>query len=550
MAQQQLQINLDTPSLRKARGAFFTPPELSEFMVRWAVRTHTDAVLEPSCGEAAFLLPSAFRLRELGARKLRLHGVDLHGPSAQRAAILLRSHGFDADIRVADFFTVSGGPDYDAVVGNPPYVRYQDFAGTARERGLQAAASQGVKLDGLANIWAAFVVHAATCLKPDGRLAMVLPATLLTANYAAPIRSYLLRRFSRVGLVMFRERVFPGVQEEVVLLLAEGTGAAGAIHVTEVADASSLASLDFWQQAHPTPAAGAKWTTALLEPHEREAYSSVVRSAHFETLGDWGRVDLGMVTGNNKYFTMTPAEASERGLQTSELLNVCPAGARHLPGTTFSKAAWNELGHQAKRTLLFYPDPANLSDAARRYIAEGEASGVHRAYKCRMRNPWWRVPTVSPPHLFFTYMSGVAPRLVTNRASARHLNSLLGVTLHRGRVGVGQSWLPLASLNSVSLLGAELIGRSYGGGVLKIEPREAVLLPVPTRDVLNQHRDALRVVRDRVMTQLRMGNIAEVSRIVDDVLLARALRVDRTALRSVRSALSLLRERRRQRGRA
>ena len=76
----------------------------------------------------------------------------------------------------------------------------------------------------LASSWAAFVVHAASFVAPGGRLALVLPAELLTVNYAAPVRRFLMQRFTSVRLVLFEERVFPGVMEEVVLLLAEGQG--------------------------------------------------------------------------------------------------------------------------------------------------------------------------------------------------------------------------------------------------------------------------------------------------------------------------------------
>ena len=42
----------DAPGTRKARGAFFTPPELARFVARWAIRFPGDRVLEPACGEA------------------------------------------------------------------------------------------------------------------------------------------------------------------------------------------------------------------------------------------------------------------------------------------------------------------------------------------------------------------------------------------------------------------------------------------------------------------------------------------------------------------
>jgi len=54
--------------LRKARGAFFTPPELCDYIVEWAVRSPGDEVLEPSCGEAAFLLSAGARLKALAER--------------------------------------------------------------------------------------------------------------------------------------------------------------------------------------------------------------------------------------------------------------------------------------------------------------------------------------------------------------------------------------------------------------------------------------------------------------------------------------------------
>ena len=65
-------------------------------------------------------------------------------------------------------------------------------------------------------------MHAASFLAVGGRMGLVLPAELLSVNYAASVREFLLRRFERVRLILFDERVFPGVQEEVVLLLADG----------------------------------------------------------------------------------------------------------------------------------------------------------------------------------------------------------------------------------------------------------------------------------------------------------------------------------------
>ena len=185
---------LDTPASRKARGAFFTPPEISRFLTSWAVRTRNDVVLEPSCGEASFLIEAGLRLKDLGKQQLlwrnQLHGIEIHAASAASAADQLQQHLLDAHIQVSDFFDIRDRPIYDAVVGNPPYIRYQDFVGTARLKGIEAALSHGVRLNRLTSSWAPFVIHAAKFLKPSGRLALVLPAELLAVNYAAPVRRF------------------------------------------------------------------------------------------------------------------------------------------------------------------------------------------------------------------------------------------------------------------------------------------------------------------------------------------------------------------------
>ena len=78
----------DSAQLRKARGAFFTPPELCRHMADWAIRAPTDVVLEPSCGEAAFLVAAAERMSRLepaNERAGQLHGVDVHAASVDQA---------------------------------------------------------------------------------------------------------------------------------------------------------------------------------------------------------------------------------------------------------------------------------------------------------------------------------------------------------------------------------------------------------------------------------------------------------------------------------
>jgi adenine-specific DNA-methyltransferase len=370
----------DTPALRKARGAFFTPPEMSDFIASWAIRSPGDRVLEPSCGEASFLLAAGRRLRALGASRAELHGVELHEASARGAREVIESHAFAAGITVADFFDVPPAPMYDAAIGNPPYVRYQHFTGLARAKGLQAALAQGVRLTGLASAWAAFVIHAAQFLKPSGRLGLVLPAELLTVNYAAQVRHFLLNRFASVRLVMFDELVFPGVLEEVVLLLAEGTGGAAKFELFHARDLADLRRIDRDVWTDYAPDGEGKWTPALLSTEAVETYHVIAQEEGFSPLLEWGDTYLGAVTGNNRYFTLTQAQAIEHGFWRSELLRISPPGSRHLRGLTFSDKAWAEQAQSGARCYLFAPMiGADVSPAAERHIESGEAAGVNAA---------------------------------------------------------------------------------------------------------------------------------------------------------------------------
>ena len=533
--------------LRKERGAFFTPPELCRYIAEWAIRDSNDHVLEPSCGEAAFLLEAGTRLTRLqkkaGVGDGTLHGIEVHEESAKQAFTLLQATGLNADIEVADFFSVEPTPQYDAVIGNPPYIRYQDFGGESRARSQAAALRAGVALTGLASSWAAFTVHATLFLKPEGCLGLVLPAELLTVNYASEVRRYLMERFARIRLVLFTERVFPDVEEEIVLLLAEGIGPTDHCEVYRVQGLGDLLAdrgvSSQWKPIHPEE----KWISSLLSPAAQTTYTEMLSDEAFTPLETWGDITLGMVTGNNRYFTMSPARATELELSLSNILPLSPPGSSHLRGLTLDHRTWRELGAAGQSTFLFRPQD-EPSPAAISYIESGRVAGVDKAYKCRVRSPWWRVPLVKPADILLTYMNADTPRLCANDARVHHLNSVHGLYLKPGMFKTGVDLLPLGSLNSMTLLGAELVGRAYGGGILKLEPREADQLPVPTRAALEQARTALMAIRPQVAEALRSGQLLEAARLVDDILLIKHLGLDTEKVQTLRDARAQLFNRR------
>ncbi|MGL4745005.1 MAG: N-6 DNA methylase [Dermatophilaceae bacterium] len=536
---------LDSPDLRKARGAFFTPELVARYVTEWAVRSSTDRVLEPSCGEAAFLLEAGRRLSALGAAtglSGQLSGAELHAESAYTARSLLAIEGHDVEISVGDFLRAAPRASFDAVIGNPPYVRYQAFSGESRAAAQRAALRAGVRLTNLASSWAAFTLHSALHVSKGGRLGLVLPAEMLSVNYAAPVRDFLMQEFRQVRLVLFAERIFPGVMEEVVLLLAEGRGEGPVDHceIVQSKNGSTLAELAESDVRRWHPANNERWSSALLPAEVVQLYTDRISSEEFVALSHWGDTTLGMVTGNNEFFALTENQVKQRALAPDDLVRLSPPGSRHLRGLSLTTQHLQKLDRAGQASWLFRP-ARTPSTTALKYIAHGEMTSVDHAYKCRVRTPWWRVPYLRPADLLLTYMNADTARLCTNTAAVHHLNSVHGVYLTGEHRRLGRDLLALAALNSVTLLGAEMVGRSYGGGILKIEPKEADRWPMPSPALVEGRAEALRGVRRRVRDLLATGRLVVASEIVDATLWPTA---DREQLASLRLGRQLLHDRR------
>ena len=541
---------LDTPALRKERGAFFTPLPVVDFMTDWAIRSSDDSVFEPAAGDAEFLVSAIKKLKGLSEDPEgtpAVYGVEIHAASAEEGRRRVSTAGGEPHISHDDFFNIEPTP-HSVVIGNPPYVRFQNWTGQSRLRSRGAALAAGVNLTALASSWAAFTIQSALFLQPGGRLALVLPGEMLSVNYAAPVRQFLFEKFRQVELVLFEELIFPGVEAEVVVLLADGylEGPTDHAIIRQCRDASELADLEQGLKWKPDSPAG-KWSAAgTLTNDARSALARAQRAGVISPLESWGDTTLGMVTGNNKYFTLSPQRAKDLGLQKKDLLRISPPGSAHLRGLRLTTKDLSRLGRAGQGTWLFSPGKSP-SPAARSYIESGEETGANLGYKCRIRGTWWRVPTMPAPDLFLTAMNADTPRLTQNEANVPHLNSVYGVYLSCDSKNAGRELLAIASLNSLTMFHAEMVGRSYGGGILKLEPREADKWVVPSWATVTQRRDALLSVYDDVEASLKSGDLIGAVAKVDAALFEGSDVVSLADIQACRVAYIEMSERRKKR---
>ena len=118
-------------SFDKLRGGYYTPQAITEFICKWIINKNTKNILEPSCGDGNFLKAIVERQEKLNLN-LDITGVELCLDEAKKAM------RYGTNVECQDFFAfyrdkVIGKSNYDAIVGNPPFIRYQDFDEKSRD---------------------------------------------------------------------------------------------------------------------------------------------------------------------------------------------------------------------------------------------------------------------------------------------------------------------------------------------------------------------------------------------------------------------------------
>ncbi len=131
----------------------------------------------------------------------------------------------------------------------------------------------------------------------------------------------------------------------------------------------------------------------------------------------------------------------------------------------------------------------DLPTGVRAYLDSSAGQAARGGYKCRHRTPWYAVPDVQVPDYILSYMSGRTANLVRNAAGVTCTNSVHAVRVRDP--GAAAKLLPRWSSPFVRL-SCELEGHALGGGMLKLEPREAARVLFPAECIAdNADADAL-----------------------------------------------------------
>lgn len=520
-------------SADKLRGGFYSPDSLVDVCLDRVMDLLNGrggvAVLEPSAGDGAFI--RGLSRHAVGTLVSDVTAVELLASEAARTGESLARSGLRGRVvtgSALDPESINGS--HDVAVGNPPFVRFQFVSDGDRVHAESLGQRIGVPFSGVSNLWIPVFLAALTNLRDGGVFSFIIPAECFTGSSARAVRTWLTQHAVQLRVDLFPPKSFPNVLQEVVILsgqVSRGSAHGAKVHVHD------HGLNDSWR--HVLDEDSTTWTGLLLRPEHLTALAEVRSAEGVQVFRDVAKLSVATVTGANDYFCVDDSTrvAYDLGHWSRPLLD----RIRRAPGL-----AYNPDDHDANLKaghpvwLLDSSLSDDLSDGARRYVAEGESKNLHTRYKTRIRSPWWRVPVVAPGSLMLSKRSNHYPRLIRNVAKAVTTDTVYQgspVTAFEGR----ERDITGSFHNSLTLLTAEMFGRSFGGGVLELVPSETARLLIPIGQVAQEQFD-------RLDSLTRSAADPEVLVDATDRMLVEQLKIDEDVWRLVREARSLLRDRR------
>lgn len=541
-----MKLKIDN-SEQRLRGAYYTPLQLANAMVRLFATENIQTVLEPSCGDGVFLdsLKQAGLLKQI----VSIDAVEIEPDEALKVQNNYR-HYNNVTIFSEDFFEfynrVQDKKRYDLILGNPPYIRYQYLTECERKLQSKILTSHGMKANKLINAWVAFLVACVQLLSDTGKIAFVIPAEIMQVAYAEDLRLFLSEHLAKITLITFEQLVFPDIEQEVLVFVGEKGAEEKGIRIIEMNDLYGLDLLDLQQNGfQKMQHIKEKWTKYFINAEEMALIQTIRHDSRFTKFADCGLINIGITTGNNNYFSVTDSVCKKYALDSVTLPLI--GRSSHAHGIFFTVADWKTNVAANKRArLIHFPDSPieDYPTKHKEYISLGESSGENDGYKCSIRDRWYIVPSVWIPDAFFLRRSNLYPKFILNCCGAVSTD-----TMHRIKFaeGVSPENILLSYYNSISFAFTEICGRSYGGGVLEILPSELGSIMLPK--ITHIRKDICTDLLNRIDQIIRSSNNIEVVLdFVDHEVLIKILNINAEWCEKCRHIWKKLQRRRLKRG--
>lgn len=472
---------------QKLRGGYYTPQKLADYVTRWVLNNNPTSILEPSCGEGAFI--EALYNNECKS-DITLKAFELFDTEAKKSAEKCERFNLsNSEITEGDFLSwaneaiSSEKESFDGILGNPPFIRYQFLEPEFQTQAENIFKQLNLKFTKHTNAWVPFILASIKMLNCGGRFGMVIPSEIIHVMHAQTLRTYLGEQCSKIVIIDPQEIWFEGTLQGAVILLAEKkispNDISQGVGIKHVKGFDFLAQdpeeLFLSIQGVKGDVVAGKWTKALLKPKELDLINRIQSHINVHKFTEIADVAVGIVTGANKFFLVEKSVVEKFGLHN--YAHPMFGKSQHCKGIIYDKTQHEENEKNGLSTNFLHIEdkfdslPSNVQD----YIKLGEAQNLHTRYKCRIREPWYKVPSVYSKSLGMLKRSHDTPRLIYNEAEAYTTDTAYRITTH----DIAPSFLACCFLNPFTAIFSELEGRYYGGGVLELVPSEIKELYIP-----------------------------------------------------------------------
>lgn len=476
---------------RNRRGQFATPPALAEAMVRLTrdllPEIRPVKFLDPALGTGVFY--SAL-LKVYGTRDIAsAMGFEI---DPRLAAVANHLWGpFGLQVVLKDFTRAEpssqDGEKPNLIICNPPYVRHHHLDQETKTRlRTRIVRYGGPLLNGLTGLYGYFLFLAHRWLAKDGGAVWIVPAELLDVNYGEALKRYLRTQVTLLRIHRFDPSdVQFGDALVTSLVITFRNSPPPLDHRVHLTHGTNLLAptFDRYIEARGLDPA-LKWRNLFsMRPLP-------VRPSAHETLGDFFEVKRGIATGANDFFVLDVTTAKHLGLPAQFLRPVLPS-----PRLISSEVVeGDEDGFPSALSKLVLLDCSLPRVEIRRrfpkfdrYLESGEARGILGRYLLASRTPWYKQEDRQSAPILATYMGrkkrdGRSLRFIRNLSKATALNvylllypkPALASAIQRDPGLLDRIFHYLQSIKDV-----ERVGRVYGGGLKKVEPKELAGLELP-----------------------------------------------------------------------
>lgn len=474
------------PEERNKLGQFSTPFTLAEEIVRSSLR-HLDRAeqvrfIEPAVGTGVFF--SALLSSANDRSVAEAVGVELDSAYAEIARRLWSAK--ELNVIVSDLFDFARQKEnhgrFNLLCTNPPYVRHHHIDPAAKRKLQDEVFDRlGITASGLSGLYVYFVLLCHDILADNAVASWLIPSEFLHVNYGKALRDYLLHHVTLLDIHQFdpEDVQFDDALVSSCVITYRKTRPSAHTHMLY----SFGGTLERPRLEKPVE-------TVMLNPSDKWHFRSKDNGGNGEEsavrIDQLFDIKRGLATGANSFFILSEEKA--RTLQVPPLF-LRPI----LPSPRFLQddiIAADEKGVPVTEKRLYLLDCAEYPEIIQKrypalwsYLESGMAQGLAEKYLCASRKVWYFQERREPALFLATYMgrSGSTKQcplhFYVNLSKAVVTNVFLNLypKPFLSRLLAEDSNRPIQLLKSLQAITCTQVieeGRSYGGGLHKLEPRE------------------------------------------------------------------------------